>query len=81
MADHRHHARIRPKTSKPVTLFFAPYAANFDTMREADLPAPDVERILSGNARDLLNLRGVRGAWRASAGGLTRSFVDPTPGA
>jgi 6-methylsalicylate decarboxylase len=41
----------------PVTLFFAPYAANFDTIREADLPAPDVERILSGNARDLLNLR------------------------
>jgi 6-methylsalicylate decarboxylase len=40
----------------PITLFFEPYAANFETIREADLPAPDVEQILSGTARGLLNL-------------------------
>lgn len=40
----------------PVTLYFEPYAANFDTIREADLPAADVERILSGNAREVLGL-------------------------
>jgi hypothetical protein len=32
-------------------------AANFDTIRDADLPPGDVERILSGNARDVLNLQ------------------------
>ena len=40
----------------PVTLYFEPYAANFDTIREADLPAADVEQILSGTARNLLAL-------------------------
>jgi predicted TIM-barrel fold metal-dependent hydrolase len=40
----------------PVTLYFEPYSANFDTIKDADLPPDDVERILSGNARALLNL-------------------------
>jgi predicted TIM-barrel fold metal-dependent hydrolase len=40
----------------PITLYFEPYAANFDTIREADLPEADAEQILSGTARDLLNL-------------------------
>jgi 6-methylsalicylate decarboxylase len=40
----------------PITLFFEPYAKNFETIREADLPAADVDQILAGNARDLLGL-------------------------
>lgn len=40
----------------PVTLFFEPYAANFDCLQAADLPAEDVDKILSGNAVRLLNL-------------------------
>ena len=40
----------------PVTLFFEPYARNFDCIREADLPEADVERIMSGTASELLGL-------------------------
>jgi len=40
----------------PITLFFEPYAKNFDCIREADLPAADVQRIMSGTARELLGL-------------------------
>jgi predicted TIM-barrel fold metal-dependent hydrolase len=40
----------------PVTLFFEPYSANFDCIREADLSEGEKERILSGNAVDLLKL-------------------------
>ena len=40
----------------PITLYFAKYAANFEHIRNADLPREDVDRILSGNARQLLQL-------------------------
>ena len=40
----------------PVTLYFEPYANNFDCIRQADLPAGDSDKILSGNAIQLLHL-------------------------
>jgi 6-methylsalicylate decarboxylase len=40
----------------PVTLYFEPYAANFDCIRDADLPEEDTTKILGGNAVDLLGL-------------------------
>jgi predicted TIM-barrel fold metal-dependent hydrolase len=40
----------------PITLYFEPYAANFDCIREAGLPAEDVDKICSRNAARLLNL-------------------------
>jgi len=40
----------------PVTLYFEPYAANFDCLHHADLPPADVDQILSGTAISLLNL-------------------------
>jgi predicted TIM-barrel fold metal-dependent hydrolase len=40
----------------PITLYFEPYAANFDCISEADLPDEDATKILSGNAVRLLKL-------------------------
>ena len=40
----------------PVTLYFEPYRANFDFIGESELPGADVEQILSGTARSLLQL-------------------------
>jgi len=40
----------------PITLYFEKYGANFEHIRKADLPREDVERILNGNARHLLQL-------------------------
>ncbi len=40
----------------PVTLYFEPYRANFDFIRDSELPADDVEKILNGTARGLLQL-------------------------
>ncbi|MBV9579669.1 MAG: amidohydrolase [Chloroflexi bacterium] len=41
----------------PITLYFEPYAANFDCIRDADLPEMDSQKILSGNAQRLLGLK------------------------
>ncbi|HEY2595664.1 MAG TPA: amidohydrolase family protein [Chloroflexota bacterium] len=41
----------------PITLYFEPYAANFDHIQKSDLPPADITRVLSGNARQLLQLR------------------------
>jgi len=42
----------------PITLYFAPYSANFDHIRSSALATADIERVLSGNARQLLKLAG-----------------------
>jgi hypothetical protein len=59
--DHEAPPRVpglaEPPSDYPVTLFFEPYAKNFDCIREADLPETDVERIMGGTARELLGLR------------------------
>jgi predicted TIM-barrel fold metal-dependent hydrolase len=52
----------------PVTLFFEPYRVNFECIQQADLPSADVDRILSGNARDLLGLNLPAAATAPSAG-------------
>ncbi len=44
----------------PVTLYFEPYRANFDFIRDSELPADDVEKILNGTARGLLQLERLR---------------------
>jgi predicted TIM-barrel fold metal-dependent hydrolase len=40
----------------PITLYFEPYAANFECISTAELPEEDVDKILSGNAVKLLKL-------------------------
>src|SRR5207245_2205772 len=42
----------------PITLYFEPYRANFECIQHSDLPAADIDRILSGTAQSLLSLRG-----------------------
>jgi 6-methylsalicylate decarboxylase len=43
----------------PVTLYFAQYAANFEHIRNSELPLDDIDQILSGTARRLLQLDAV----------------------
>ena len=40
----------------PITLYFEPYAANFECIQNADMSAADKARILAGNAVDLLGV-------------------------
>jgi predicted TIM-barrel fold metal-dependent hydrolase len=40
----------------PITLYFAPYRANFEHIPQAELPSEDVEKVLHGNARRVLRL-------------------------
>jgi 6-methylsalicylate decarboxylase len=40
----------------PITLYFAPYRANFEHIVQAELPADDLEQILNSTARKVLRL-------------------------
>jgi 6-methylsalicylate decarboxylase len=40
----------------PVTLYFEPYRANFEFIQQAEMPATDVELIMSGTAQRVLKL-------------------------
>ena len=41
----------------PITLFFEPYASNFDCIRESGLAPEAIDQVLSGNAVRLLELK------------------------